>query len=80
MVLISGVKMRAEQYIWRGAFSVTDRLYKVNLFASWMNPQSSLTIMVDSKEGIARTSSEVPVSGQGPQASEVNALARTDGL
>jgi hypothetical protein len=33
-MLCSGVKIRAELYIWRGAFSITERLYRVNRFAS----------------------------------------------
>ena len=33
-MLFSGAKMRAEQYIWRGACSITDRLYRANRFAS----------------------------------------------
>jgi hypothetical protein len=36
-ILFSGAKTRAEQYSWRGACSITDRLYKANRFASWIN-------------------------------------------
>ena len=36
-ILFSGAKTSAEQYNWRGACSITDRLYRVNRFASWMN-------------------------------------------
>ena len=33
-ILFSGAKTRAEQYSWRGACSITDRLYKANRLAS----------------------------------------------
>jgi len=37
IILIVGTKTRAEQYIWRGASSIADRLYSANRFASWIN-------------------------------------------
>lgn len=36
-ILCSGANMRAEQYNWSGAWSITDRLYKANRFASRIN-------------------------------------------
>jgi hypothetical protein len=33
-ILFSGAKTSAEQYNWRGACSITDRLYRANRFAS----------------------------------------------
>src|SRR2546423_916701 len=33
--LSTGVKIRAEQYVWRGANSIIDRLNSTNRFASW---------------------------------------------
>jgi hypothetical protein len=37
IILFSGAKTSAEQYSWRGARSITDRLYRANRVASWMN-------------------------------------------
>jgi hypothetical protein len=37
IILCSGAKTRAEQYSWRGACSIINRLYKANRFASWTN-------------------------------------------
>jgi hypothetical protein len=37
IMLCSGIKTRAEVYIWRGAFSITKRLYRANRFASRTN-------------------------------------------
>lgn len=40
-MLFSGAKTRAEQYNWRGIFSITERLYKANCLASWINAYKS---------------------------------------
>jgi hypothetical protein len=37
IMLFSGAKTRAEQYIWRGVSSTTDRLNRANRFASCIN-------------------------------------------